>query len=150
MIRVGCCSDDQKIVWIDLVPFKPALRAVNLDSQSILVSRRDPTRPKRSTRTVSIAQEDLGVVVKPATLDERGQFRAKLCHLNTNDKIRKIVRVSPNVADAAARTCPCRIRPPFGLLLATRLKPLGKSILRIFGLDDLTSPSSPACTISRA
>jgi hypothetical protein len=90
----------KKVVRIDLVPLKPALRTVHPNSQPVLVSRRNLTRPKRATRTVGIAQQYLRIVVKATTFDEGGEFSTQLLERNANNKIRKVVRVGSNIADA--------------------------------------------------
>jgi len=78
----------------------------------------------------------LGVIIEATPFDKGGQFGAQFPDRNANDKIRKVVRVRPDIADAS--TCPRlrRIGPPLGLLLSGRFDRLGKPILRVLDLYD--------------
>jgi hypothetical protein len=42
----------------------------------------------------------LRIVVKATTFDEGGEFSTQLLERNANNKIRKVVRVGSNIADA--------------------------------------------------
>ncbi len=133
-----------------LVPFEPALGAVDPDLDVVLVADRHLARPEHALGAALVAQQDVDVVIDLAAFDEGVDIGEHGIQLEAGDEGREIVGMGPDIADGAAARL-FRIGAPGGLLLAGLLDRIGQPVLRILGLHDRGSRRArrPA-TICRA
>src|SRR5207244_1473300 len=97
---------EPQLVGVLLAPLQAGLVAVHAQPQAGLVPGRHLTRPQHAACAALVAQQDVGVVIEPATLDEAAQVGRQLAGVQSRDEAGEMVGVGADVAaaDAAAPT----------------------------------------------
>ena len=100
--------------------------------------------PQAAARATVKSQQHLGVVVKPAAVDDAAQLGAQRAHALGAHMLGQLEGMAADVADAGPRTGLRRVGAPAGLLLALLLDGLGQPVLQVFHLHQAQLAQRPA------
>src|SRR5205809_331533 len=98
----------QQRVGLRLHPLDATLGAIHAQAQPVLMTRRNLARPQHASGAALITQQDLDVVVEPASRNERAQVGAKLVEPQARYVLREMVGMGADVTEATACACACR------------------------------------------
>jgi hypothetical protein len=86
------------------VPFDAAEFAIDADIEVVFLADGDLGRVEDAFGSVFEAEEDIGVIVEEAAIDERSDVGGEFRDLEAGDVFREVFGVGTDVADAATGT----------------------------------------------
>src|SRR5256885_1941643 len=117
-----------------LMPFERGVSAVDAQAQAILFAERDLRAEEHALGAALVPNENVGVVVDAATLDEGAHVRTELLDLETGDVTREMFGMRADVTECTGAGTR-GIGAPVGLFLTGRLDASGQPALRVFRYD---------------
>lgn len=94
---------ESQLVRLLLLPGEPSLVSVNTEPQIVFITNGYLARPQHALRAAREAQQQMRIIIQPASLNESREIGAQRFEFQVADKTCQVISMRSDVPNTAAR-----------------------------------------------